>query len=604
MIKNRKPFLVLLILGILVSLQSAQNAVASESCPKITWNGETEALPKVFGIYYPAVDQFLQRIDENSMQPVSKGESIIGCYAAWSLDRFLPTDRSWNIGIIDRDSTGFYWKNGAGRTWRLNPDFGNLRFTLGSDYPYLSRGKTLEFDLPFNSSDSRTCQIKSYASQMTPGFSRTSNIAYGKREIKFKVLIPEFSKNSPININSTYENLKTEEIIKYYQTNSYGKLRIKFELTPLSSKINNESSNFSYKSLEIMKETFKIYSTTNPGRDFDGLIFALPKEYINDDAGFADSLDSLTGNWFEDAKYPITWIGSQSHNWDDKNAPPWKVLAHEIGHNLGLADLYAIGSGSNFDGKTIGPFDLMGSISAKANELLFWNRWLLGWLPDKQVYCAGSDFELIELDISPVASDDFGNKGVVVPLNRHSAILIESRKAKGYDSTLNSDEQGIVVYKLDTTIPSGKGPIIVIPKVNSVTTKPYSYEFLDKFRFLKAPLQYGDSVDIDGFYISNISKGDIDRVLIASPKGLPKFQEKLEKIRQELKANSEAKENSLAEGNAKNNTLADEKSMSQEKSRETVSKLTTKKTIFCVKGKSIKKISAITPKCPAGYKKK
>ena len=31
---------------------------------------------------------------------------------------------------------------------------------------------------------------------------------------------------------------------------------------------------------------------------------------------------------------------------------------------------------------------------------------------------------------------------------------------------------------------------------------------------------------------------------------------------------------------------------------------TTKKTITCIKGKTSKKISGLTPKCPAGYKKK
>jgi hypothetical protein len=33
-------------------------------------------------------------------------------------------------------------------------------------------------------------------------------------------------------------------------------------------------------------------------------------------------------------------------------------------------------------------------------------------------------------------------------------------------------------------------------------------------------------------------------------------------------------------------------------------KITTKKTITCIKGKLVKKVTGITPKCPAGYKKK
>jgi hypothetical protein len=32
--------------------------------------------------------------------------------------------------------------------------------------------------------------------------------------------------------------------------------------------------------------------------------------------------------------------------------------------------------------------------------------------------------------------------------------------------------------------------------------------------------------------------------------------------------------------------------------------LATKKTITCIKGKLVKKVTAVNPKCPAGYKKK
>jgi len=34
------------------------------------------------------------------------------------------------------------------------------------------------------------------------------------------------------------------------------------------------------------------------------------------------------------------------------------------------------------------------------------------------------------------------------------------------------------------------------------------------------------------------------------------------------------------------------------------SKVQSKKTIYCVKGKTTKKVTAVNPKCPTGYKKK
>jgi len=38
--------------------------------------------------------------------------------------------------------------------------------------------------------------------------------------------------------------------------------------------------------------------------------------------------------------------------------------------------------------------------------------------------------------------------------------------------------------------------------------------------------------------------------------------------------------------------------------KEPVKTVPVKKTISCVKGKTVKKVTAVAPKCPAGYKKK
>ena len=573
------------------------NPAASEttvSCPRITWGGPMDsAAPNIFGIYYPAVDQYLQRVNPETLLPVEKEASIIGCYAAYDYQRFPDGIKSWQVGIIDRDASGYFWKNAQGKTWRLTPDFKNSKFNLEADYPYIQLGETLEFDIPFTTVNSASCKIKSFSQRFSPGFSRTASPYYGRSQLKFKVIIPEFSQDPKINPVETLNNLELSKVTEFFKVNSFSKQIINFEYVALSKSIEGSYNDYYDKSNEIMKKAFELFTIVNPSRDYDGLIFALPKEYKNKDAGYATSLNSVTSKYPIDARVRISWIGSAPHNWGDPNAPAWKVTAHELGHNLGLSDLYAVGDGSNYDGNTIGPFDIMGSLSAKANELTFWNRWLLGWLQDEQVFCAAPDFDLKEIQLQPVNSTAPGYKGIVVPLTRYSALLIESRRATGYDSTLSEDEQGIVVYKIDTTIPSGRGPIKVIPKLTPYTTRPYVSNFLDMYRFLKAPLQYSDSVISEGISIANISSTAIDTVLIANKTKSNEFQIRIDAIKQEIKAKADAIAKAEADAKAKAEAEA--------KVKATIKNM---KTIVCIKGKTSKKVLGVNPKCPAGYRKK
>jgi hypothetical protein len=52
-----------------------------------------------------------------------------------------------------------------------------------------------------------------------------------------------------------------------------------------------------------------------------------------------------------------------------------------------------------------------------------------------------------------------GIKAVVVPLTETTALVVESRRALGYDFGLR--KEGALVYKIDTSVPGGEGPIIV-----------------------------------------------------------------------------------------------------------------------------------------------
>lgn len=132
----------------------------------------------------------------------------------------------------------------------------------------------------------------------------------------------------------------------------------------------------------------------------------------------------------------------------------YKWFNHETVHTMGLPDLYA------YEGDThrfVGPYSLMGDIAGNAVEMFAYERWMLGWLDSAQIYCQPDGERMTRL--SPIETIG-GRKAVLVPTGRNTALLVESRRALGYDAGLL--REGVLVYSINTTIAGGRGPIQVI----------------------------------------------------------------------------------------------------------------------------------------------
>ena len=128
-----------------------------------------------------------------------------------------------------------------------------------------------------------------------------------------------------------------------------------------------------------------------------------------------------------------------------------KWLAHEVGHSMSLVDLYSYESNGGYSR----PFSLMDLISSEAPEFFAYERWFLGWIEDEQIACVA---ETATETLTAVALPD-GFKAIAIPVGENRLIVVESRRALGWDSSLSAD--GVVVYTVDTTIPSGFGTIQV-----------------------------------------------------------------------------------------------------------------------------------------------
>lgn len=193
---------------------------------------------------------------------------------------------------------------------------------------------------------------------------------------------------------------------------------------------------------------------------------------------------------------------------------PYYMTAHEIGHLMGLADLYNYEganesaakpgdpNANNFQFKYMGIYDLMNWVGSDGMELTAWNRWLIDLITDDQMRCLPAIGTTTLL--TPVGVKG-GVKGAVIPLSSTEAIVIESRRAVGYDSKLGINSQGALVYKVNTNIGSGYGPMRVVGRAGS-----------DDMLFRDAPLKLNERLLLDGYVIEVIERGNFGDVIRVS----------------------------------------------------------------------------------------
>jgi len=129
---------------------------------------------------------------------------------------------------------------------------------------------------------------------------------------------------------------------------------------------------------------------------------------------------------------------------------PW--LNHEMGHSMSLPDLYSYGGEGGFSR----PFGLMDVIDSAAPEYFAYERWHLGWVDDDQVLCDAFDQDI---PLEPVEVPG-GFKQAIAKISETRVVVVESRRAVGFDSALA--DEGVVVYIVDSSIPSGAGPLEVL----------------------------------------------------------------------------------------------------------------------------------------------
>ena len=282
------------------------------------------------------------------------------------------------------------------------------------------------------------------------------------------------------------------------------------------------------------------------------------------------------------------------------------TMTHEIMHLYGLTDLY--GSLNRPDRSLMATDD---------TGILAFEKWILGWLPDSKVQCIS---DLNEIDQAS-ASNQFtlkngeGDQLIVIPTGSRTSLVVDSVKRE--------DKQWLTFYSLDNE--AG-------PPINTFISDDFDFSIE-----ISSKRGIGTQIDSPDYILlisnnddKNLSLNLIPKKLINSDAAKKLVSEANANAVIELKAKNEAKDKAALELKAKQEaeakaatelkTMQDadakdraEKAATELKAKQDadakaaadkVAAASKKTTITCVKGKLVKKVTAIKPVCPKGYKKK
>ena len=283
------------------------------------------------------------------------------------------------------------------------------------------------------------------------------------------------------------------------------------------------------------------------------------------------------------------------------------VITHELLHNYGLTDLY---------GTSTTPAGLSLMASATDETLLTYEKWVLGWHPDKDVSCvSGNDAQQISKFVLDARNKE--QIALVRPNQSNSMYVLETSIVKknsllsfykltndarppidyysysngragvnlGNLSSIAKSYQGDQYSVLIHSITDSVATVYVYP--NSAANSSEVQKLLAEARAVAKEIEVKAAAELK-------AKQEAEAKAAAELKAK---QEAEAKAAVELKAKQEAEAKAAAEAKVAADLLAKQEAEAKAAAAKKI-------TITCVKGKLTKKVTAVKPKCPAGYKVK
>lgn len=247
--------------------------------------------------------------------------------------------------------------------------------------------------------------------------------------------------------------------IPFFESVSYGALDLRLE--PHHGWLRMSQPSSAYDLHRDDDQTFEGYigyvreavALADPEYDFSDSDLLYVVASANSDANYSPQLSAYPGDGATADGNEIRHLATIGTDTRIPNFGEY-VLAHETGHMFSLPDLYGYGGESRHG--FVGPWDLMGDLTL-GGGLFAWHKMKLGWLGIDDVECVAPGTE-VDVAISPLGVPG-GTKAAVVRTGPETAIVAEVRRPVGEDSRLC--DFGVLVYEVDSSIPTGEGPIQV-----------------------------------------------------------------------------------------------------------------------------------------------
>lgn len=104
--------------------------------------------------------------------------------------------------------------------------------------------------------------------------------------------------------------------------------------------------------------------------------------------------------------------------------------------------------------------------------------------------------------MSPSGTRDLNYELVIIRISPTVVYVVEALKEIGFEAS--TYKNSLLVYKVDSSVESGFGPIQIIPKKTATTTAPLSPSLPDWIRFQEAPLRKSEQVLYNKMLFRNV----------------------------------------------------------------------------------------------------
>ncbi len=284
------------------------------------------------------------------------------------------------------------------------------------------------------------------------GFPRPSNLANGKSEIKILALPIIFEEIPFTDTDLSKLQSALKQTSDFYAKASYNRIKLTFEIPTKNLWVKLTTSAKDYGILPnkpqqnneiIVNDTFLLADQQIDFSKYDSVIIESGRSQLTSiGQGFGGQVFSTNTGNINGATLEIGQAAGSAN-----------IIAHELGHSIyGLEDLYVF---LNSQRPSVpepvpgGRWDVMSDASS-LNEFFGWNKLLMGWIKDEEVRCVQN--QISSTHYLSDFSNSLGTKLLLINVKPGVTIAMESRN--NYSSG-----QGLLVYKIDTNISHGDGPI-------------------------------------------------------------------------------------------------------------------------------------------------